>query len=140
VLARHNFAQVAASGQLRVSELEQRLASASSELERQIIEQEERARAEQEAAARAQGQKPPRPPEPPPNPNTDPAQLVHQEKLTDPEKIVTLLLDLFLQGDVSKPARAKLVAFLSDGKPAGLDNRIREVVHAIVTMPEYQLA
>jgi uncharacterized protein (DUF1800 family) len=140
VLARHNFAQVAASGQLRVSELEQRLASASSELERQVIEQEERARAEQEAAQRAQGQKPPRPPEPPANPNTDPAELIHQEKLTDPEKIVALLLDLFLQGDVSKPARGKLVAFLSEGKPAGLDGRIREVVHAIVTMPEYQLA
>jgi uncharacterized protein (DUF1800 family) len=59
-----------------------------------------------------------------------------------PERVVGELLDLLLQGDVASAARARLVMFLEDGKPKGiaLRDRIREVAHAIVTMPEYQLA
>jgi hypothetical protein len=35
-----------------------------------------------------------------------------------------------------------LTAFVADGKPAGaaLDRRVREAAHAILSMPEYQLA
>ena len=136
VLARHNFAQTVASGQLRISEYEQRLASASSALEARLIEEEERAR--QEAQKAGKGNEPVLPP----NPSTDPAELIHNERLTNPDKILDLLIDLLLQGGIEPGQRTKLLALLSDGKPTGatLDGRVRETVHAILSMPEYQLA
>jgi hypothetical protein len=77
-----------------------------------------------------------------PEPVYDPADLVRQAKLTDPAKVVDFLLDLFLQGDAPAPARAKLVAFVGQGKPKdkALDRRAREAAHTIMCMPEYQLA
>jgi hypothetical protein len=72
----------------------------------------------------------------------DPADLVRQAKLTDPAKVVDFLLELFLQGDAPAPARAKLIAFVAEGKPKdkALDQRVREAAHTIMCMPEYQLA
>jgi uncharacterized protein (DUF1800 family) len=82
------------------------------------------------------------PEEPPPPVDLDPAAVVRREKLTDPAKIVNLLTDLLLQGDVTPAARQKLVAFLGEGKPKdrALDHRVRATVHAILAMPEYELA
>ena len=79
---------------------------------------------------------------PEPNAVYDPADLVKRAKLTEAAKVVDFLLDLFLPGDVPAPARAKLVAFVAEGKPkdTALDRRVREAVHAIMSMPEYQLA
>jgi hypothetical protein len=47
-----------------------------------------------------------------------------------------------LPGGLRPAAEAKLVAFVQEGNPKGpaLDRRVRETVHAIMTMPEYQLA
>jgi hypothetical protein len=72
----------------------------------------------------------------------DPADLVKQAKLTESSKVVDFLLDLFLQGDAPAAARAKLVAFVAEGKPKdkALDRRVREAAHTIMCMPEYQLA
>jgi hypothetical protein len=58
---------------------------------------------------------------------------------------VDFLLGLLLQPgqtEVSEKARAALLAFLAKGAPAGiaLDKRLRELTHAIMLMPEYQLA
>ncbi len=77
-----------------------------------------------------------------PSPAVDPVRIIQREKAVAPDHIVTLLLDVLLQGDISEAARAKLVAFVADGKPQGgaLDQRVREASHAIMTMPEYQLA
>jgi hypothetical protein len=85
---------------------------------------------------------PPVPEGPEPQPVYDSADLIRQAKLTEPAKVVDFLLDLFLQGDVPPPARAKLVAFVGDGKPKdkALDRRVREAAHTIMCMPEYQLA
>jgi hypothetical protein len=82
------------------------------------------------------------PEEPPPPENQDVARLVRQAKATRPEEVVAVLIDAFLPGGVGNSARAKLTAFVADGKPAGaaLDRRVRETVHAILSMPEYQLA
>jgi hypothetical protein len=79
---------------------------------------------------------------PPPEAVYDVADLVKQAKLTEPAKVVDFLTDLFLQGDVPAPARAKLVAFVGEGKPKdkALDRRAREAAHTIMCMPEYQLA
>jgi len=72
----------------------------------------------------------------------DPAAIVRREKLTDPKDVVALLVDILLQGDVSDSERDMLVNFVKEGEPkdTALDQRIRETVHTIMTMPEYQLA
>jgi uncharacterized protein (DUF1800 family) len=72
----------------------------------------------------------------------DPARLPEEEAVSRPEDVVRVLLDLYLPGGARPDARAKLVEFVSEGKPAGaaLARRVREAVHAILTMPEYHLA
>jgi len=82
------------------------------------------------------------PEEPAPPENQDVARLVRQAKATRPEEAVRVLIDAFLPGGVGDSARAKLTAFVADGKPTGaaLDRRVREAAHAILSMPEYQLA
>jgi hypothetical protein len=82
------------------------------------------------------------PEEPPPPEKLDVARLVREAKATKPEEVVSVLTDAFLPGGVGDAARTKLTAFVADGKPAGdrLDRRVRETAHAILSMPEYQLA
>jgi uncharacterized protein (DUF1800 family) len=72
----------------------------------------------------------------------DPARLLEEEGVHRAEDVVRVLLDLYLPGGVRPEARAKLVAFLSEDRPSGsaLGRRVREAVHAILTMPEYHLA
>jgi hypothetical protein len=125
VLARHNFAQQVASGHLE--------ANYSS---RNFLDSEDGGEDIRRPAA------PPRSTAPPSDPNMDVAKLVAKEKVKEPKAVVEFLLDLFLQGEVSAKAKEKLVAFMEGGKPddKDLDNRIRETAHAIMTMPEYQLA
>ena len=86
--------------------------------------------------------RPTRPEEPAPAKDFDPARVIHEEKATKAEQIVRVLIDTHLPGGVSKSAQAKLIAFIEAGKPTGpaLDRRVREAVHAIMCMPEYQLA
>jgi uncharacterized protein (DUF1800 family) len=87
-----------------------------------------------------QGSQTPQPAEP--APVYDPADLVWEAKLIEPPKMVEYLIDLFLQGDVPAPLRAKLVAFVAEGQPKdkALRRRIREAAHSVMCMPEYQLA
>jgi hypothetical protein len=83
-----------------------------------------------------------RPEEPPPPEKLDVARLTREAKATEGEDVVRVLLDVFLPGGVSEKARTKLVDFAADGKPtaAALDRRARETSHAILSMPDYQLA
>ena len=58
---------------------------------------------------------------------------------------IDFLLDLLLQpsaGEIAPRARDELARFLAEGdlKGVALDRRLREATHAILTMPEYQLA
>jgi hypothetical protein len=82
------------------------------------------------------------PEEPAPPRAFDPARLLHEERVSRPEDVVRVLVDLYLPGGVRAEARAKLTTFVAEGKPAGaaLERRVREAVHAILTMAEYQLA
>jgi hypothetical protein len=68
--------------------------------------------------------------------------LVRQHGGATPAQQVDFLLDLFLQGGVSDNVRQKLVDFLGKGQPKDKDweARVRETVHTILLMPEYQLA
>jgi uncharacterized protein (DUF1800 family) len=83
-----------------------------------------------------------RPEEPAPPSAFDPARLLEEEKVDRPEDVVRVLLDLYLPDGVRPAARARLVAFVAEGAPAGsaLARRVREAVHALMTMPEYHLA
>ena len=72
----------------------------------------------------------------------DPARILQEEHACCPAEVVRVLLDLYLPGGVSPGTQAKLVAFLGEGQPtnSSLARRVREAVHAILTMAEYQLA
>lgn len=78
----------------------------------------------------------------PPPKALDPARLLDEEKVGRAGEVVCALLDLYLPGGVRKESRDKLVEFVAEDKPTGveLNRRVREAVHAILTMPEYQLA
>ncbi len=82
------------------------------------------------------------PEEPAPPRAFDPARLLGEEGVSRPDDVVRALLDLYLPGGVRPEVRAKLVAFLAECRLAGpaLARRVREAVHAILTMPEYHLA
>jgi hypothetical protein len=88
------------------------------------------------------GKVPTRPEEPPPARKFDPAALVLNAKVTQPDDVVRVLLDAYLPGGLTPAATQKLVAFVAQGNPKGavLERRVREAVHLIVAMPEYQLA
>lgn len=79
---------------------------------------------------------------PPPEEHRDAAALTRRENAQNVDSLVNVLLDALLPGEVTKSARDGLVAYVSEGSPANeaLNRRIRETVHAIMTMPEYQLA
>jgi hypothetical protein len=94
------------------------------------------------------------PEEPAPPRAFDPARILEEEDGGDrrpapsaqpapsADDIVRVRVDLYLPGGIRPELRAKLVAFVGEGKPAGpaLARRVREAVHAIVTMAEYHLA
>jgi uncharacterized protein (DUF1800 family) len=82
------------------------------------------------------------PEEPPPARAYDPARIVEEEKTSRAPVIVRALLDLYLPGEVRPEVCAKLAAFVQEGDPRGpaLARRVREAVHAILTLAEYQLA
>jgi hypothetical protein len=72
----------------------------------------------------------------------DPARVLDEEGVSRAEDVVRVLIDQYVPGGIRPEAREKLVAFIADGTPTGLDlnRRVREAVHAILTMPEFQLA
>jgi hypothetical protein len=78
----------------------------------------------------------------------DSARILHEEAgeagrfEASAEEVVRTLLEMYLPGGARPEARARLVAFVADGQPSGsaLHRRVREIVHAILTMAEYQLA
>jgi hypothetical protein len=72
----------------------------------------------------------------------DTARLLREEDVSRPGDIIRVLLDLYVPGGIRPAAQKRLTAFLTEGKPRGeaLDQRVREVVHAILSMAEYQVA
>jgi hypothetical protein len=72
----------------------------------------------------------------------DPAALLRVQKITEPDRVVGYLAEVLLDGDIPDSARARLAAFVAAGNPTGpsFDQRVRETIHSIMTMPEYQLA
>ncbi|HEV3203403.1 MAG TPA: DUF1800 domain-containing protein [Gemmataceae bacterium] len=122
VLARHNFAQKVAAGQLPNS------GGPNIFLGVPVPEPSQPAPKDTDS--------------PEPISSRDASYLVTQEKITEPLGIVDRLVEMILQREISPDARGKLVAFVGEGKPEGAakNRRIRETIHALMTMPEYQLA
>ena len=78
----------------------------------------------------------------PPPKACDAARVLDEEKAATPDAAARALLDLHVPGGVRPEARERLVAFLAEGNPTGpaFAHRAREAAHAVLTMPEYQLA
>ena len=73
----------------------------------------------------------------------DPSALArYPTPIKKPDALVAFYADLLLQGDITKEARARLTGFLTEGDPEDYerDRRIKEMIHALLTTPEYQLA
>jgi Protein of unknown function (DUF1800) len=79
--------------------------------------------------------------EPSPPRAFDPARILEEERVSCPEDVVRVLLDLYLPGGIASETRSKLVAFIGQGRPEkqDLERRVREAVHAILSLAEYQL-
>ncbi|HEY9773815.1 MAG TPA: DUF1800 domain-containing protein [Planktothrix sp.] len=79
-----------------------------------------------------------------------PAELVEQQQLQDPDQMVDYFLNILTDGDVPEQARLELRAYMTVS-PKGdqvvllsndkvLDQKLRGLVHLIMTLPTYQLA
>ncbi|HMF15493.1 MAG TPA: DUF1800 domain-containing protein [Gemmataceae bacterium] len=138
VLARHNFALDISSANLPIGRRPptNRFEEIEVQVEEDSFQAENAAKAGQGKAATANK------PRPAPSPALDIAAAVQREKPEKPAQLVQLLLELLLQGEIEKEARTKLEKFVADGNPEGpaLAWRIRDAAHAIMTVPEYQLA
>lgn len=72
----------------------------------------------------------------------NPAVLVQRHGGKEPDKQVGFIIDLLLQGDVAPAARGKLVEYLQQGGTSGAERlrRLKEIIHTVLVLPEYQLA
>jgi hypothetical protein len=72
----------------------------------------------------------------------DPSALARRERVNGPDKLVAFYADLLVQGDLSPAARTRLRTYLTEGRPEGFERerRIRGMIHALLTAPEYELA
>jgi hypothetical protein len=124
MLARHNFAQNVAAGHVEAAREPDRF-------NRFVFE-----------TADAPNKPPKEAEKPEPARERDCFKIIEKEKISEPRGVVDLLADVLLQDRVAKAPHDKLSAFLAEGKPADTAQRrrVRETAHAIMTMPEYQLA
>jgi uncharacterized protein (DUF1800 family) len=72
----------------------------------------------------------------------DPSAHFKQQKITEPEKILDTLANIVFQDELGAKTRNRLLSFLKDGEPkaAVFDQRVGETIHAMMCMPEFQLA
>jgi hypothetical protein len=72
----------------------------------------------------------------------DAARILQEDNVRNAEDAARVLFDLYLSDDLRSEIRLKVASFLAQGNPTAteLARRVREAVHAIWTMPEYQLA
>ncbi|MGE3809233.1 MAG: DUF1800 domain-containing protein [Gemmataceae bacterium] len=68
----------------------------------------------------------------------DPGALARRARITEPDKIADYFTELLLDGQVTDALRERFTGFLKE--PGDRDARVREMIHTIMTMPEYQLA
>ena len=71
----------------------------------------------------------------------DPLAFMRGQELTEPDQIVDLYARLLLPGDFRPEVRSKLIAHIGDANPetATFDQRCRDAIFVMLTLPEYQL-
>ncbi len=72
----------------------------------------------------------------------DPVTPLRRQRITQPDKVLEYFADTLVQGDLRDGVRKRLLAFLEQDNPRGdaWNQRVREMIHAIMTTSEYQLA
>jgi uncharacterized protein (DUF1800 family) len=127
MLARHNFAQLAATGQWPDNSFGGNILGGA--LADDVKKEGDDAKAAPET-------------DDPPEAACDVGEFIRREKCKGPEEIVNRLVDLFLQDAIPADAHTKLVAYMSEAKEdfASQATRVRACAHLIMTMPQYQLA
>ena len=73
----------------------------------------------------------------PPSQGVDAVWYVRKAKAKTPADVVRAIGEQFLPGGLPARVAAKLEAFL--GKEPVPDQRVREAIHAVLCLPEYQL-
>jgi uncharacterized protein (DUF1800 family) len=126
MLARHNFAQMAAAGQWPDNSFGGNILGG-------VTAEDEKKEGDDAKPPEADD---------PPDAACDVAEFIRREKCKGPEEIVNRLVDLLLQDAIPTEARTKLVAYMSEAKEdfASQAARVRAATHLIMTMPQYQLA
>lgn len=74
-------------------------------------------------------------------PAVDPLVFMRTQELTEPGKIVDLYANLLLPGDFRPDVRSKLIAHIEPTRPEteAFEQRCRDAVFVLLTLPEYQL-
>jgi uncharacterized protein (DUF1800 family) len=69
----------------------------------------------------------------------DPAGIAKKYNRSTPQSATKLLIDLFLQGDISEETRASLLKTVPPAKGGNSSQPLRELAHRVVTLPEFHL-
>src|SRR5262249_22845627 len=73
-------------------------------------------------------------------PAVDPLALIRKDKIHDPEKVIRLYGEMLLPGDLRKDVNTKLISHISQGQGEfGFEQRTRDALFVLMTLPEYQL-
>jgi hypothetical protein len=74
-------------------------------------------------------------------PAVDPLVFMRSQELIEPDKIVDLYANLLLPRDFRADVRSKLIAHIESERPEteAFEQRCRDAVFVILTLPEYQL-
>jgi len=71
----------------------------------------------------------------------DPLAIMRGQELTEPDRVVDLYARLLLPGDFRPEVRSKLINYIGDVDPETrtFDQRCRDAIFVMLTLPEYQL-
>jgi uncharacterized protein (DUF1800 family) len=70
-----------------------------------------------------------------------PDSMALKAEISEPEDLVAFYADIMLQGDITKTVRTKLVDHVaSESEEFPRSQLVKEMIHALMCMPEYQLA
>jgi uncharacterized protein (DUF1800 family) len=74
-------------------------------------------------------------------PAVDPLAIIRKDKIRDPEKVLRLYAEMLLPGDLREDVAEKLIVHITEGQGEfGFEQRTRDALFVLMTLPEYQLA
>jgi uncharacterized protein (DUF1800 family) len=73
-------------------------------------------------------------------PAVDPLAIVRRDKIAEPEKVIRLYGEMLFPGDLRDDVARKLTAFVAEAKGEfAFEQRTRDALFVLMTLPEYQL-